>query len=205
MPKHVTLTDIDTDGTLSANSDTKLASQKATKDYVDNRKMVSIMIDAGGSTFDTTTTETTVLTGGAASIPAGTLNTNGDVIKFEFTGIEANNTGSAVTFTHRLKVGGNTLTLFNAYSQASNAFGPWYRVVGEVTRTSDTTMQVSAWLVLTSALNTTISQQYINTATWTVSSLASNALSFDYTIQMGTSSATAQIDPRHSMIRVERI
>ena len=43
---------LDTDGTLSADSDTRIASQKATKTYVDKASLITISLD-GGSSVDT--------------------------------------------------------------------------------------------------------------------------------------------------------
>lgn len=165
-----------------------------------------LIADAGGTTFNTTTTETTVLTGGAYSVPAGTLKTTGDRLAFTAAGQQANNTGGAVTFTHRLKFGGNTYTPQNAYSQATNAFEPVFRIQATITRLTSTTVIVEGHLYLSSALNAGQLQQHaILPTTWTVSNMNSNALSLDYTIQMGTSAAAAEIDPHLTILRVERI
>lgn len=204
MPKHVTLTDIDTDGTLTANSDSVIASQKATKAYVDNQREVLYAMDGGASAFNTTVAETTVLAS-AISIPANTLLSTGDRIRVRIVLEQKNNSGSAVTFTHRLKIGGQTLTGFSGYSQATNGFVPRVLIEAEAVRISTTQLMVYMKTSLTTPLNTTEQQQKTATGTLTVSDMSANATAVDFTVQMGTSNAQAEIDPTQVMVRVERI
>jgi hypothetical protein len=198
-------TAIDTDTTLAANSDTILASQKAVKSYTDRYRDVSLIADTGGSTFNTSVAETSLLNGGAFSVPAGTLKSTGDRLQIKLYYYQKNNSGAAVTFTGKFKFGGNSATAVNAFSQASNAFIPMGRVFATITRTSATTVLMEGLFTTSNVLNTAVAHQNLQFQSWTVANMDSNALTIDYTIQMGTSNAQAEIDPLLVTIWAERI
>lgn len=189
---------------MTSNSATKGATQQSTKAYVDNQREILYAMDDGGSTFNTTTTETTVLSG-AISIPAGTIRSTGDRIRGRIIFEQRNNTGGNVNFTHRLKIGGQTLTGFPPYAQGTNGFNPKCLVEFEAVRVSATSLRVYMWEILTSPLNTTVLQQNLANSTITVSDMDANSTAVDFTVEMGTSSGSAEINPAQVMVRVERI
>jgi hypothetical protein len=74
------------------------------------------LLNTGRATFNTTAAETSLLAS-AFNLAAGTLVNNGDRLNIKLSYWQKNNTGSAVTFLHKLKVGGNSATVVNSYSQ----------------------------------------------------------------------------------------
>ncbi|TXG77300.1 SGNH/GDSL hydrolase family protein [Patescibacteria group bacterium] len=190
---------------MASDSATKVPSQQSVKAYVDASKIVALQQGTGAAAFDTTTAETSVLSGGAITVPAGTLATNGDQIVVTYVGDVLNNTGGAVTQTNRLKVGSNTLVGLNGYSLATNAFVPQCKIHATVTRVSATSVVAEMHTILNNALNTNVIQAPITSASYTVSDLSSNTLNLDLTWQMNTSNASARITPKIVVIKVERV
>jgi hypothetical protein len=162
------------------------------------------LLNTGRATFNTTAAETSLLAS-AFNLAAGTLVNNGDRLNIKLSYWQKNNTGSAVTFLHKLKVGGNSATVVNSYSQSTSAFVPQCRVECTVIRTSATTVTAEYHVMLGNALGTSTNINHMASQQWTVSDLASNTLNFDYTIQMGTSDVNAEIAPKLVDIRLDRV
>lgn len=106
---------VDTDGTLTANSDTRIASQKATKTYIDN-------VSSGGGLIATFTSPVTVTAASdtnilSTTIAGGTLSTAFMVKgKINLSNI-FNSSGGAVSYTIKLKYGGSTVATITAPAQ----------------------------------------------------------------------------------------
>ncbi len=191
-------TAVDTDTALTANSDTKLASQKATKAYVD-AQISTLMANAGSSAWSNSTTETSVQTG-VITIAAGTIK-DGDTVELEWYGNYLNNTGANQTNTWRFKLNG-TAIWSPAYTPATSAFAPTYTHRLRFTRLTSTTVLRFGEIIHSTALGIQQANRQTSAATDTVSDLDSNALTIDLTSQLSTATATCTVTPAYVFARL---
>lgn len=181
---------LDTDGTLAANSDTKVATQKAVKTYAD-AKDADLFIATDGVTRANTTSEGTIIGSGVGSLvlPANFF-TSGKVIFFQSSGFFS--TTGTPTVRMRVKLNGTTIldtgTSSMSTSGVSNrGFSLEGRIVCRTTGVTGTIIG-SGKTYYSQTSTTTDVNDMVNTSTTTIDTTVTQTV--DITFQWGTASAS---------------